>query len=240
MDGVRSRPLRVVRIQRLAPRLIPVALLLLLVGGRVGLLAWHEHDGENAYALGDFAAAAREFDANRSVNPFQRWVAPFDEGVARHSDGDLDAAIRDYGVALESVPQSRECTVRVNLALAHEARGDALAASGDADGSRRAWQTGRDVLAAGRCPTDAGQGQAERERAGAVDRRLADKLADDASPSPSPSPSSSASGSPSTTPDEPSQEQLDELDQLNEEGADARRQNDALEDGGTGDGGYHW
>ena len=175
-----------------------------------------------------------------AVDPFQRWLAPFNEGVAHHRAGELETAIDDYGVALETVPHARECTVRVNLALAHEARGDAFAESGDDASARAQWQAGRDALAEGRCPTDAGQGREEQDRAGTVDQRLADKLSDDGSPTASPSPSPSASPSPSGEPQEPSQEQLDQLDELNREGADTRRENEDLGEGGTGDGGYHW
>ena len=126
------------------------------------------------------------------------------------------------------------------IALAHEARGDAFAESGDDASARAQWQAGRDALAEGRCPTDAGQGREEQDRAGTVDQRLADKLSDDGSPTASPSPSPSASPSPSGEPQEPSQEQLDQLDELNREGADTRRENEDLGEGGTGDGGYHW
>jgi hypothetical protein len=220
-------------------RLLPLTLLLLLVPGRIGLLEWHNRDGLDAFARDQFASAAGEFDANRSANPFQRWVSPFNEGVAHHRDGALEEAIRDYGAALETVPRDRECTVRVNLALAHEARGDALAEAGDEAGARAAWRAGRDALAAGRCPTDAEAEQ--RDRASGVDRRLADKLAERGTPTPTPStPSSGPSGPPSASPGDPSQQQLDELDQLNREGADTRRDNEDLQEGGPGDGGYHW
>ncbi len=236
-----ARPVRVLRMRRTMLRLLPLTVLLLLVAGRIGLLEWHNSGGRNAFARSEFAAAAGEFDANRSLNPFERWIAPFNEGVAHHRAGALETAIADYGTALETVPRSRECTVRVNLALAHEARGNALDDSGDGADARREWQAGRDALAAGRCPTQAEQGQEERDRAGAVDERLADKLDDGGQETPSPSSSSSSpSGSPSPTPGEPSQEQLDQLEELNREGADTRRDNEELQDGGVGDGGYHW
>jgi hypothetical protein len=74
-----------------------------------------------------------------------------------------------------------------------------------------------------------------------VDRRLADKLAEQGTPTPTPStPSSGPSGPPSASPGDPSQQQLDKLDQLNREGADTRRDNEDLQGGGPGDGGYHW
>ena len=239
MDDLTTRPARVLRMRRLMLRLLPLALLLLLVAGRVGLLEWHHRDGLEAFDGSDFATAVGEFDANRSVNPFQPWVAAFNEGVAHHRDGDVQRAIDDYESALASVPLRRECTVRVNLALAHEASGDAFAQAGNTASARTEWQAGREVLAAGLCRTEAGQGPEEQERAATVDQRLADKLADRDSPTSSPSTSPTPSPTPSSGAQEPSRQQLEELDRLNREGAHTRRDNDEL-DGGTGDGGFHW
>jgi hypothetical protein len=164
--------------------------LILLLGGivpalavfallvKVAVMMGHDSTGREEFGDDDFAAAAGEFGANRTLNWFEPWIAPFDEGTAQHAEGDYDAAIARYTEALEDVPAAEECTVRINLALAHEALGDAAQEGPPPDGEEavQQWQAGIDALAEGDCPTDAGRGEEQTEQAAAVDERLRKKL----------------------------------------------------------------
>lgn len=159
--------------------LVAGALPALLVLGylvKVGLMLQHNAAGRDAFERGDHDGAAAEFFDTRDLNWFESWIAPFDEGASHHAEGALDDAIAAYGKALEVVPDREECTVRINLALAHEAVGDRQQADRDIDGAIASWQQGIDVLAAGDCPTDSGRGQDQTDDAEAVDERLREKL----------------------------------------------------------------
>lgn len=151
------------------------ALLALAFAVKVMTMLSHDGDGRGQFDDGDYAAAAEEFAANETLNWFEPWIAAFDEGAARHADGDLVAALARYGQALEDVPAEHECTVRINAALALESLGDAAAAAGDADEAAGHWQAGLDALAEGECPTDAPGGEAQTDDAAAVDQRLREK-----------------------------------------------------------------
>ena len=151
----------------------------LLVAGyaiKVVLMVQDNAGGRDSFADGRYADAGSSFADTRTLNWFERWVAPFDEGTAHHADGAHAEAIADYEAALEHVPQDEECTVRINLALAHEAVGDALQEQQDGEGAVESWQAGIDVLAAGDCPQGSGRGKEQSEDAAEVDKRLRDKL----------------------------------------------------------------
>lgn len=154
------------------PALLAFGLLL-----KVGVMMTHDDNGRDAFDDDDFAAAAEEFAANGTLNWFEPWISPFDEGAALHADEEYDAAIERYRDALESVPDAEECTVRINQALAHEALGDAaIETPPDSEEATAQWQAGIDVLAEGECPDDSGRGEEQTEQAETVDERLREKL----------------------------------------------------------------
>ncbi len=97
------------------------ALLMLLVSGRIALLLLDESSGLSAFGAEEYGDARDDFAANQVLNPFERWIAHFDEGTALYRDGDLAAAVTAYEDALdEDVPAEWRCPVLNNLALAHE------------------------------------------------------------------------------------------------------------------------
>lgn len=153
------------------------ALLVVALAVKVGLMLQHNADGRDAFERGDYDGAAAEFFDTRSLNWFERWIALFDHGTALHAEGSLEEAISAYEAALRVVPRQEECTVRIDLSLAHEAVGDRQQAANDPDGAKEAWQQGIDVLEAGKCPTDAARGKEQREDAGGVEKRLREKMA---------------------------------------------------------------
>ena len=155
--------------------ILPTLVALLFAVKVVAMLS-HDRDGRGQFDDAAYLAAADEFSANGSVNWFEPWIAAFDEGAARHADGDLEGAVDLYVEALEDVPAEEECTVRINLALADETLGDTALEEGDTDEATAWWQAGIDALAEGDCPIDSGRGQDQTDDAAAVDQRLRDKL----------------------------------------------------------------
>lgn len=141
---------------------------------KVTLMLSHNGDGRERFAQESYGAAADELGANQSLDLFEPWITAFDEGAARHAAGQLESAIALYTDALEDVPAEHECTVRINLALAHEAAGGALMTQKrpDREEAEKSWQAGVDALAAADCPDDAPGGAEQTADAKTVDDRL--------------------------------------------------------------------
>lgn len=152
------------------------AVLALAFGLKVTLMLQANAEGRDAFDRGDYDGAQAAFADTRALNWLESWVAPFDEGTAHHAEGRYDAAIPDYEAALEHVPEREECTVRINLALAHEAIGDRLAEEMDSEAAIDSWQTGVDVLAEGGCPDESGRGEEQTRDAETLDERLRQKI----------------------------------------------------------------
>lgn len=177
------------------------ALLMLLVSGRITLLLLEESSGLSAYGAEQNDAARADFAANQVLNPFEPWIAHFDEGTARHRGGDLDGAVTAYEAALdEDVPAEWECAVRNNLALAYEGLGDTALEEQGRVTAEEQWLIARDVLSgcldndessderkAGDAPGDGDPADADadggsdravraRESSVVIDARLAAKL----------------------------------------------------------------
>lgn len=193
--------------------------LALVVLGKVLVMMSHDEEGRAAFADTRFDRAAEEFAENRSWNWFEPWVAPFDEGAARHANEQYDVALDHYQTALETVPESEECTVRINLALVHETLGDRAATTSPPNRNEATaqWRAGIQALAEGDCPRASGRGPEQTEDAAEVDRRLRQKLQqqrqqqqDDQQQPPQPPPDQQ-------TPQE------EELEERNEEGREDRR-----------------
>ena len=153
-------------------------LLALLLAGKVGAMTFHDREGRSSYQAGDFAAARSSFAQNAALNVVQRWVSPYDEGTARYRLGNFAGAVRSLEEALQVVPPEHACLVRINLALAHEALGDAAASGGDVAAAEERWSEGVDVLVVGRCLEPVVVDVAQVADAQVVDMRLRGKLAD--------------------------------------------------------------
>jgi tetratricopeptide (TPR) repeat protein len=172
----RDRVRRLLLVGGLLPLLL--ALVLTVLVGRMALL---QHRANTAYAEGRFPDAAHAYRGAGRFTPFEDWIAAFDAGAARHAGGDYAAAVEDYRAALASgVPRREECTVRINLALADEAIGDAAAKADKLDDADEAYRSGIAALEDGGCPHDAGRGEQQTKDAKAVDERLRRKLQHDA------------------------------------------------------------
>ena len=148
-------------------KLLALGLVPLLCSGglalKVGLMEHRVRDGISSVDDGDPARARPAFAANASLNAFEPWIAPYDEGVAAYLQDDPEAAVELFTTALADAPAAEECRVRTNLALSLEAVGDAAA-----EGARLRWFEARQAV----------ESCLEEEAAAAVDARLERKLAD--------------------------------------------------------------
>ncbi|WP_067439689.1 hypothetical protein [Nocardioides jensenii] len=258
--------------------LLPLVLAVLFAG-KVGLMLSAQAAGDDAFGKDDFAKAAREFAGNGSLNVMEPWIASFNEGAARHQDEDYQGALSSYDAALEDVPDDEECTVRINMALAHEALGDAAleaggsgeaSADGTADGVAfssgaapdegsdsgsdegaedepaedpiKQWQAGRDVLAAGDCPTDSGRGDDQTKDAAAVDERLRQKIEQQKQKQEQDPQEKKKQEKQEQQKKEKQKQQKQKLDKRNEKGRAQRQKTRDLEDYQYGDSepGYEW
>ena len=93
----------------------------------------------------------REFAVNATLNLMERWVAPYDAGIARYRLTDFAGAVDSFQDALATVPTEHACEVRINLALSQESVGDAAMAGGEAATAGDAWRAGVATLARGGC-----------------------------------------------------------------------------------------
>ena len=143
------------------------ALVVLLLAINVGVQLKANHDGRTAYDNKAFADAEETFLDAAGVGLPESWVKPFNAGAAAFQDGQYDDARTHFESALADAPDDRECTVRVNLALTHEALGDELRRQGNRRQSLEKFGEGRTVLESGGCAEDDGE---------SVDRRLAAKI----------------------------------------------------------------
>ena len=137
----RSRVRRVLYVAGLLP-----SLLLLLVSARIVLMLAEDARGSAAWDREDWAAAETSYSRDGLLNPFERWVAPLGEGAALYRLEKYDEAVGAFEVAVAHAPADRECPLRVNLALAHEAVGDGHLADGDMVEAEAAWGAGRAAL----------------------------------------------------------------------------------------------
>lgn len=161
--------------------LLPL-LLSLLFFGKVALMLNAQAAGDDAYGSDSFGKAAGKFAKNQKLNVMEPWIASFNEGAARQQEEKYDDALGRYDDALEDVPDDQECVVRTNMALAHEAIGDAALEGGKKPDAIAAWQEGIAVMGEADCPTDAAGGDEQTEKAAAVDARLRQKLEEQEAP----------------------------------------------------------
>ncbi len=221
--------------------LLPTVLVLLFAL-EVALTSLNDRAGRDRFGAEAYDDAAGQFGDNRSVNVIEPWVAPFDEGAALHADGDLTGAVESYEAALEDVPSEEACTVRINLALAHEGLGDAALEEGDAAVAIEEWQAGVDVLADGRCPDpDAGTAQDDDQLADAqaVDQRLRDKIEQQQSEQQQQQPQDPQQQDPQEQ-DDPPDPKEEELERRNRQGNEERKDWEDLNEDFDFDSGPQW
>lgn len=217
----RARARRILYLVGLLPLVVALAFFV-----KVVVMRHHDDAGADAWQRQDGASALEQYDANRSLNLLERWIAPFDSGDAAFELADYPHAKDLFLTALRTVPQKQECTVRINLALTDEAIGDAAARKGATDDARAAWQDGIKALDDGGCPRHAGLGQQQTKDAATVKQRLEDKLKQ--SSQPQQSQQQNQQHQPQPSPEE--RNKLDKLKQHNDRGSHERKDYHDLDD----------
>lgn len=205
------------------------ALLVLAFALKVGLMLKDNAAGRDAFDSAKYDKAAAAFKDTRSLNWFETWIAAFDTGTGLHAGENYDAAIKAYEAALKDVPSREECTVRINLALAHESIGDGLLEDGAREDALAEFDAGIKALAEGECPTDSGRGEDQTEDAAAVDERLRNKVKENQPKQQKPPPKGGKD--PKQQPDK-SDPRPEQLENNNKRGAEQRQRDKELyEDG---------
>lgn len=204
------------------------AVLALLFASKVEVMISVQASGEAAYGTDDFAGAAEKFAANATLNILEPWLSPFNEGAAKQRSEDHEGALMDYRRALDDVPDEQECTVRINMALAHEVLGDTVLPESDATTAMTSWQSGRDLLAAGECPSDAAGGQRQTQYAADVDERLRQKIDEQDAAGPDEPKKKDTTKQESDS--EKRKKQKEELEKRNTDGFEKRQENKEFED----------
>lgn len=223
---------------------------LAIVGTKAAVTPLVQLQGEKAWRAGDPVAAARWFGYNERLNLAERWIAPYNNGVAAYGRRAWLEAADWFEVASRAAPQTQLCRVVLNQALALEAAGDAQERSGDqAMAAARFGEAQRALAQAGDCggssgstpppPKDDSSGAPPPEETEALDEleetaeRLTDKLSGGRE---RPAPSGTRSDS------ERAEQMAQELAERNSAGARQQQQaeDDSREAGEEDDSGRNW
>lgn len=109
--------------------------------------------GNQDWASDRFEEAEEHYSTGVDLLVLERWIAPFNRGVARHELGRHGEAAADFAAAAELAPSPRQCMVRLNWAWTLEADADARAGA-DPQAARTRYLEADAVLAGVDCPDD--------------------------------------------------------------------------------------
>ena len=126
-----------------------VAALATVAGVKLVTMGWLSNSGVDAYERKDYGAAEVAFERLSIANVVQRWVAPFDLGVARAANDDLTGAESAFRTALRLDPA--RCETRFNLAATIEAIGDDIQGGALNPVARQRYEDALAVAEAGTC-----------------------------------------------------------------------------------------
>jgi tetratricopeptide (TPR) repeat protein len=178
--------------------------------------------GERAWDAGDPVAADRRFEVAGRLNVAERWIAPYNRGVAAYGQGAWGDAGDRFEEALDLAPESARCRVALNWTWSLEAAGDELAAGGFDQDATTAWNAAAGVLEDVEECTDGSAATAEQQEHEETRQRLESKAPGASGFDPPPGPGEGTA-----------EEQAQQLDQRNREAAENRQR---LEDQGRTDG----
>lgn len=140
--GVRIR-----RRRRLLLWSLPIVLIAALFSAKTLSAAGAAQQASDQYAAGDFEGAADAARAQMFLNIFEQWKAHFNLGDAYVGLGVLDEAQQEFESALSLASGADACTVRVNLALLFELRGDNAAEAGTLEQARTEYDAALATIA---------------------------------------------------------------------------------------------
>lgn len=120
--------------------------------------------GERSWEKGDPESALGWFSAAHHVNVAERWIAPYNSGVAAYGLGQWQRSAEYFADARQTVPEHALCRVVINQVLAIEAHGDALDAKDDPQGAQAKYSQAQSILAeAEGCAADSEDAGADGE-----------------------------------------------------------------------------
>ena len=157
MHGVRTPwTLRVgagvVTLVALAAAVLPARTMILVDHGRADL------------GRGDAASAEGKFTSAEKLATIDKWIAPYDTGVARYTRGNYDGAASKFEKAAGLAPDEEQCWVRLNWAWTLEASADRYAEADNRDEALVRWRQGKDVLTDASCTSSSQKAAASNTR----------------------------------------------------------------------------
>ncbi|QNO36994.1 hypothetical protein H4J02_11055 [Protaetiibacter sp. SSC-01] len=228
------RRLRVRRIVLLAST--PLLLAALLFCAKVLSMYAFAHQAVASHATGHHAGTVEAARGQEPFNVFEPWKAPYNAGVGLAELGDLDGARARFEEALALARGLEQCAVRVNLAIVLERIGDRALREGDGAAASKAWQEALTVTedAPAECSSpEADDASPDPDRSmeetlEEQERRLSEKLEDNASPD---QPEEPEQGEEQDTPDG------DKLDDIKDRLEQGQQERDERDESNEGDGG---
>jgi len=128
---------------------LPVVVALLVVAGMIVGPYTSNESAVRAFERGDFDGSGEQSSRLLEGNLLEDWVPWFNRGNALAAQEEYTAAIDDFERALELAPEERACDVRVNLALSWERLGDIYIAGGFNQGAINLYEAAKAVIAEG-------------------------------------------------------------------------------------------
>ena len=204
---------------------LPVIIALLVLAGRIVGPYTTNESAVRAFEYGDFAGSESESSRLLDDNLLADWIPWFNRGNALAAQEEYTAAIDDFERALEIAPEDRACDVRVNLALSWERLGDIYVAGGFPQGAINLYEAAKAVIAEGDgCDPDTPAGQQLAEAGPRVQAKIdeAQQRKDEADAQSGEKPGGL-------------EEQLDQLGDQEQQGAQEKADGDSAERGQDGD-----
>jgi tetratricopeptide (TPR) repeat protein len=160
--------------------------LLLAFGAKLLVDVVSNAAGRSALGRQDYAGAQSWFENNLALNWFSPWLAHYNNGVALYYQQNWKGAQAQFEKALPLAPDSKKCTVAMNLSWTLEAKGDSLKQIGDTPNAALAWGQAKDVAKRAKCdnsqqpkkksePSDRDKGSQAQQKAD-TESRLQSKI----------------------------------------------------------------
>lgn len=229
---------------------IPVLLIALLFVGKLLSMYAFAHFAIVSDAGGDAEGTVRAANGQLPANWFEQYKAPFNIGVGLASGDDLEGARARFEEALPLASGLEVCPVQENLTLVVEAMGDEAAAAGLPQDARTYWLEALELVSTvpEGCHTDEADAASSdpsrsmRSELATTEQRIREKLNPPESSSGSDGDEGDGQGDSSNEGDAdedqadggPSEDQLDQIQDLLDDGDKER---DARNDGDDGQGG---
>ncbi len=118
-EGIRRR-----RRRKLLLFSLPVCFVIVMIALKLLSLPILSQIAHSYYMNGRYDIAHGVLKPLGLANWFESYKQPFNQGNALYKKGDFVGAEAHYRTALVTVPEEKECDVRINLALAIEAQAD--------------------------------------------------------------------------------------------------------------------